>query len=134
MGFLAKNSLLLLVAAAAVFLAAAGVAFARFSDTGPVGGNTFIADTLGPPTGLAAGGGASITLNWTATSDTYASGHRVFRGTASGGPYAQIAEVTPRTTTDYVDNPAAGTYYYVVRAFYQNWESADSNEASATSP
>ena len=29
----------------------------------------------------------------------------------------------------YDDTPAAGTYYYVVRAYYQSWESVDSNEA-----
>ena len=56
----------------------------------------------------------------------------MLRGTASGGPYSQIAEVTPRTTTTYTDSPADGTYYYVLRAFYQSWESVNSNEASAT--
>ena len=106
-----------------------GLALAFFTDTFANGANTFTADTLDPPAGLAASGGASITLNWTATVDTYASGHRVLRGTATGGPYTQIAEVTPRTTTTYTDNPASGTYYYVLRAFYQNWESGNSNEA-----
>ncbi|MBI2913817.1 MAG: DNRLRE domain-containing protein, partial [Chloroflexi bacterium] len=92
--------------------------------------NTFNSDTLDAPTGLTASGGSSVLLNWTATADTYATGHRVLRGTASGGPYSQVAEVTPRTTTTYDDSPAAGTYYYVVRAFYQSWESANSNETS----
>jgi len=133
MSFLAKNSLLALVVLTGLYLAA-GVAFAVFSDTAPVGSNTFNVDTLSPPTSLTAGGGASITLDWTATADTYASGHRVFRSATPGGPYTQIAEVTPRTTATHIDNPAAGTYYYVVRAFYQNWESVDSNEASATTP
>jgi hypothetical protein len=40
--------------------------------------------------------------------------------------------VTPRTTTTYTDNPADGIYYYVARAFHQNWESVNGNEASAT--
>jgi hypothetical protein len=109
-------------------------ALALFTKGGSVGSNTFAADTLNAPTSLTAGGGASITLNWTATTDTYADGHRVFRSSTPGGPYSQIAEVTPRTTTNYADSPAAGTYYYVVRAFSQNWESADSNEDSATTP
>jgi hypothetical protein len=104
-----------------------------FSDQAQVGGNTFTLDTLDPPTGLTATGGASIVLDWTAAVDTYASGYHVQRSTTSGGPYAQIAEVTPRTTTTYTDNPPDGTYYYVVRAFYQSWESATSNEASVSS-
>ena len=122
------------ICAAAVLLLAPSAArsLALLSDTGQVQNGTFTTDTLDPPSGLMAAGGASITLNWTATADTYATGHRVYRSTSSGGPYGQIAEVTPRTTTTYIDNPAAGTYFYVTRAFHQNWESMDSNEASAT--
>ena len=56
----------------------------------------------------------------------------MLRGSTAGGPYTQIAELTPRTTVAYTDNPAAGTYYYIVRGFYQNWESVNSNEASAS--
>lgn len=118
---------------AGVILASAGAfSFALFTDTAQIQNSAFTTDTLNAPTGLTAGGGASITLNWTATTDTYASGHRVFRGTAAGGPYTAIADVTPRTTTTYIDNPTSGTYYYVLRAFFQNWESVNSNEASAT--
>ena len=106
-----------------------GGTLALLTDTDPVGANTFATDTLDPPTSLTATCGATINLNWTATADTYASGHRVLRATASGGPYTQIAEVTPRTTTTYTDSPSAGTYYYVLRGFFQNWESANSNEA-----
>ena len=91
--------------------------------------NSFMADILAPPTGLTAACGAMITLDWTATPDTYATGHRVFRATTPGGPYSQIAEITPRTTVTYDDTPPAGTYYYVVRAYYQSWESVDGNEA-----
>jgi hypothetical protein len=125
---LAAGLLSLAVAGAAV-----GVSAGAFTDQGAVGGNTFLLDTLAPPTGLTASVvGASIRLGWTATVDTYASGHRVFRGASSGGPYTQIDEVTPRTSTTYTDSPGTGAYYYVVRAFYQNWRSVDSNEASAT--
>lgn len=115
-----------------VILATAVTVYAIFTDSDPVTLNDFTSDTLDPPTSLGATGGASADLSWTATVDTYASGHRVLRGTASGGPYSQIAEITPRTTTTYTDSPADGTYYYVVRAFYQSWESANGNEASAT--
>jgi hypothetical protein len=119
--------------AATVFLLAPSAArsLALLSDTGQVQNGTFTTDTLDAPAGLTATGGASITLNWTATADTYATGHRVYRSTSSGGPYNQIAEVTPRTATTYIDNPVAGTYYYVVRSFHQGWESVNSNEASA---
>jgi len=109
------------------------VSLGLFTDTAQVQNGTFGTDTLDAPTSLNATGGATISLSWTATADTYASGHRVFRSTTTGGPYSQIAEVTPRTATTYIDSPSGGTYYYVVRAFYQNWESANSNEASATS-
>ena len=98
--------------------------------------NVLAADTLNPPTGLQATVqcGSPITVSWTSTVDTYASGHRILRGTTAGGPYSQVAEVTPRTTATYGDSPADGTYYYVVRAFHENWESLDSSEVSATTP
>lgn len=47
-------------------------------------------------------------------------------------PTARIAQITPRTTVTYDDTPAAGTYYYVVRAYYLSWESVDINEAEGT--
>ena len=114
-----------------LIMATALSVYAIFTGSTSVTPNDFASDTLNPPTGLTATGGASASLSWTATADTYASGHRVLRGTATGGPYTQIAEVTPRTTTTYIDSPAAGTYYYVARAFYQSWESVNSNEVSA---
>ena len=55
--------------------------------------NSFTADILAPPTGLTAACGTTITLDWTATVDTYATGHRVFRATTPGGPYSQIAQI-----------------------------------------
>ncbi|GAF84577.1 unnamed protein product, partial [marine sediment metagenome] len=121
-----------LAALGLVMLATAVSVYAIWTNSFDNTANDFASDTLEPPTGLGATGGASVDLNWTATADTYASGHRVLRGTDSGGPYSQIAEVTPRTTTTYPDSPADGTYYYVARAFYQNWESVNGNEASAT--
>jgi len=119
------------VALSLLIMATALSVYAIFTGSTSVTPNDFNSDTLNPPTLLAATGGASASLSWTATADTYASGHRVLRGTATGGPYTQIAEVTPRTTTTYIDSPAAGTYYYVARAFYQSWESINSNETSA---
>ena len=112
-------------------LAGTRVAFALFTNTQTVTGNAFSTATLAPPTGVTATGGASITLNWTATTSTYATGYNVLRGTASGGPYTQIAQVTPRTTTTYPDTPAVGTYYYVLQSYVQNWLSVNSNQATA---
>jgi hypothetical protein len=128
------RALKLFVAVALLILASAAAtpASARFTSSPAVGGNVFTSDFLNPPTGLSGSGGSTISLSWTATSDTYASGHRVLRGTASGGPYTQVSEITPRSTTTYNETPAAGTYYYVTRAFYGNWESANSSETSAT--
>ena len=94
--------------------------------------NSWTADTLNPPTSLTTTDGITIRLDWTATPDTYATGHRIYRSTTGGGPYTQIAEITPRTTTTYVDSPAAGTYYYIARAYYLTWESVNSNEATGT--
>ena len=95
-------------------------------------GNLMVADTRDPPTGLAAVGGPTVSLSWTPTPDAYADGHRVYRSETPGGPYTEIASVTPRTTTTYVDSPAAGDYYYVLRAFEGAWVSVESTEAAAT--
>jgi hypothetical protein len=90
-------------------------------------------DTLDPPTGLSATGGTSASLSWTATVDTYASGYEVWRSTTSGSGYALTSTVTPRSATTTTDTPGgAGTYYYVLRSYFQNWRSANSNQASAT--
>lgn len=89
-------------------------------------------DTLDPPTSLAATGGSNAALSWTATVDTYATGYDVQRGTVSGGPYSVVSTVTPRTAVATTDTPAAsGTYYYVLRSYFQSWTSVNGNQASA---
>src|SRR6266851_1348594 len=72
---------------------------ARLVATSSVTANTFSTDTLNPPSGLAGSGlVGNVTLNWTATPDTYATGYRVLRSSASGGPYSQVgSNVTPRS-------------------------------------
>ncbi len=119
---------------ASTFLAATPrFSLARFTDTATSTGS-LASDTLAAPTSLAATGGTSVTLTWTPTVDTYATGYTVLRGSASGGPYTSVGSVTPRTAATTTDSPGAGTWYYVLRSVYQSWTSADSNQASATVP
>lgn len=77
-----------------------------------------------------AAGDNRIDLSWSPVS---AASYRVYRATAAGGPYTQIA--AGLTGTSYSDTDVHGgvTYYYVVRAFNPpSCESPDSGEASAT--
>ena len=120
-----------LLALAALAIPSGSLTLARFTDADDVSG-TVTAETLAPPTVLAAVGGSTITLTWTPTVDTYATGYDVRRGSASGGPYGSIATVTPGTATTTSDAPGPGTWYYVLRSLYQSWASADSGQASAT--
>jgi hypothetical protein len=93
---------------------------------------TVTATTLDPPTGLAATGGGSVGLSWTASVDPWAAGYDVQRATVSGGPYAVISTVTPGTTVATTDTPASGgTYYYVLRSEFQSWTSVNTAEVSA---
>ena len=66
------------------------------------------------------------------TPDTYAAGYHLYRATSSGGTYTLVATITPRTTTTVVDDPGNGTFWYRLRAYFQSWESVDSNTVSAT--
>jgi hypothetical protein len=118
----------LLVAAS---LGAAPISLARLTDaassTKAVG-----SDTLDPPSTLGATGGTLASLTWTATPDTYAAGYDLQRATTSGGPYAVVGTITPRTTVATTDSPSAsGTYFYVLRSTLQSWQSVISNQASA---
>ena len=110
----------------------AATSLARLTDTASSSGS-ISTDTLDPPTTLAAVGGANAGLTWVATTDTYASGYELQRATVSGGPYAVVSTITPRTLVASTDIPPAnGTYYYVLRSVFQNWHSVDSNQASAS--
>lgn len=95
--------------------------------------STFATETLDPPTNLDVTGPLLVkTLTWTATVDTRATGYLVFRSTTSGGPYTQVADVTPATTTVYVDVVVGlGTRYYVVQSYFGSWTSVNSNQDSA---
>ncbi|MEY2418398.1 MAG: hypothetical protein QOG90_1078 [Actinomycetota bacterium] len=127
-----KRRILVIAATALVLCAATAAASAFFTPATVSSAGGVTTSTIAAPTSPSAVGGSSITLNWTATTSTYATGTRVLRGSASGGPYSQIALVTPRTTTTYVDYPPGpGTYYYVLQSYYQQWTSANSAQVSA---
>ena len=85
----------------------------------------------GAPGSLAAtAGSAQISLTWTAASG--ATGYRVHRGTASGGPYTVIQSNLSGTSFTNTGLTNGTAYYYVVTATNGVGEGPSSNEASAT--
>src|SRR5712691_5982756 len=78
----------------------------------------------------------SVSLSWTASASPNVRRYKIYRGTASGGPYRLLTS-PPVVGTSYIDTAVqAGTiYYYVVSALGDgNDESAYSNEAQAVIP
>ncbi len=115
----------------AVSLCAAPTALAQFTRT-PASTGSFSTGTIQPPTGLSASvSGTTVTLTWTPTTSTVVTGYTVRRSTTSGSGYTTIGSVTPRSATTTTDSPGAGTFYYVLRSVFQNWDSDPSNEATA---
>jgi hypothetical protein len=88
--------------------------------------------SLDPPTSIIVTTGGDVVLDWDTSGSSNAAGYRIFRATSSGGPYTQIDEVTPGSADTYTDSPGTGDFYYVLRSFYENWESDDSFEVTAT--
>jgi hypothetical protein len=87
------------------------------------------------PTNLGATGSVGkTTLSWSAASDDFAVDHyNVHRSTTSGFAPAAGNLIGTSTTTGYVDQTIAGTYYYKVVAVDSNNNSGPaSNQASAT--
>lgn len=117
-------------------------AYAGFGSGVSVTSNSFSTATLEPPTGLSAAAScdgsntARITINWTATSSTFADGYDIYRSSIEGGPYTQIDHVTGRTTTTQANSGLATstTYFYVVQSTASSWTSVNSNQAQATTP
>ncbi len=72
-----------------------------------------------------------INLSWTASQD--AASYNVKRSTVSGGPYTVIASTSGTGYSNAGLAPNA-TYFYVVSAMDVTGESADSPQASATTP
>ena len=89
---------------------------------------------MSPPSGLIATAASSsqINLSWTDNSSTE-TGFRIERSSSSAGPYSEIATVGANVTTySNTGLSASTTYYYRVRAYNANGNSASSSVASAT--
>jgi hypothetical protein len=96
-------------------------------------------DTTPPaaPSGLAAIAISSsqINLDWADNKDTDLSYYRVYRSTASGGPYTQIATNVRSSAYSSTGLSSGTVYYYVVTAVDTSGNgSGYSNEASAPTP
>ncbi len=114
-----------LVLAAVALLQACGGSGSSGTGGGGGGGSA-----PGAPTGLTATAGSQqVTLSWIASAG--ATSYHVKRGTATAGPYTQVAAPT---AASYVDTSLTNgvAYYYVVSALNANGESGNSSEATAT--
>ena len=131
-------ALIILALMSAVLLMLTLTSVATFTAPTANPSNQLATATLAAPAGVSAtvqSNGGTVRVAWTATSSIWASGHRVFRATTSGGPYSQIQQIAGLTTVTYDDAPGVGTFYYVVRGYYNvngaNWESVNSTQAVA---
>jgi hypothetical protein len=121
-----------------VTLALAGIVStdtaATFTGAGTNPTNTLGSAQLAAPTSLAAtitSNGGTVNLSWTATTSAWATGTRIYRATVSGGPYSLAGTIVGLGTTTWSEAPGSSIYYYVARAYFQNWESANSNQITA---
>ncbi|MBI5406211.1 MAG: putative Ig domain-containing protein, partial [Nitrospirae bacterium] len=84
---------------------------------------------------VAGDNGGAIVLNWALSTAGDVTQQRIYRGTATGGPYGTLVTTIPNNTTStYTDNTGltnGTTYYYVIRAYDGTQESGNSNQASA---
>lgn len=124
---------ILVVAAAAL----SGTASAAFQSHSAAVSQTITTGTLAAPTAVKAACVAlssNVTLTWTATTSTIATGYKILRSNTNGGPYTAIGTVTGRTTTTYTDTIGTlTTQYYVVQATRNNWTSPNSNQSGVQS-
>jgi hypothetical protein len=104
----------------------ASLAFLTSNRTSPA---AFTSGSLQPPTGVGGTAGSSVSLDWTASSSSNATGYHLLRSSTSGSGYAQVKNVTPVSATAATDAPGFGTWYYVLDTYLGGWTSAHSNEA-----
>lgn len=76
--------------------------------------------------------GHSVTVTWNTSPN--ASSYNLYRATASGGPYVQVASGITVTTYSDTQVGHSQTLYYVATAVNGNSESGYSNEAAAVIP
>jgi hypothetical protein len=124
-------------AVAAAVLAAPTAAWARYSASNATA-LSVTADTLAPATSVSftkrcsyyGAGGSSVTVTWTASTDSYANGYTVSLATSSGT--AASTQVSGHNTTAAtLPVPKSGTAYSVnVVAGYQQWTSTTATAAS----
>jgi hypothetical protein len=94
-------------------------------------------NTLAPPASTTltrnwcfAGIAANVTISWTASPSAYATGYDVLRGTATGGPYTLQTSVGSGTLSYTQTISTGSSLYYVVRASFLSWRSANSTEVT----
>jgi tRNA A-37 threonylcarbamoyl transferase component Bud32 len=127
-----------IVLAVILALLATGLVVPLFrGDPVPAGPNP-----LRPPTNLTAVGECNgffdpdVVLHWSPSRSRFADGYRVYRSTASGGPYERVGVIGDWTTTSFVDDAVGvdGQYFYVVRATEDKRVSKPSGQAQADTP
>jgi hypothetical protein len=117
---------------AALVVGAAPMTLARFTDAGEAAA-TFSTGSILPPTSVATSvSGGVVTLTWTPTTSSAATGYDVLRSSTSGSGYSVVGTVTPRTATTTTNSPGGGTWYYVLQSSLENWRSSNSNQALAS--
>jgi hypothetical protein len=122
----------------AAVLVVASPALASYLDSATATA-AFTTTSLAAPTGVGAAGGCAgtlqpkVTLTWTATTTTFATGYDVYRAVGLGAS-TYLTTVTPRTATSYVDTAVSllTSYTYTLKTKYQSWTKASSTAAAIT--
>lgn len=139
----ARRFIYVVLVAAIVWGHLDAIAMGTFSSAPSPPSMTVSSATLAAPSGLGAVNQNCVTLTstqvkltWTATSSTWADGYEIFRSLVNGGPYTSKGTVSGQSTVTWTDTTPlfSTTYYYVVQATKNNWRSANSNQASITTP
>ena len=117
-----------------------GPALGSFGDSATAA-STLTTTSLAAPTSFTATAGCTtsipkvpkVTLSWTATTSTFATGYDVYRAVGAG-TQTLLTSVSPRTVTSYVDNSVSlvTSYTYSVRTRYAAWSKASSNASATT--
>jgi hypothetical protein len=101
---------------------------AALQDTVTAKNITFTGSALAPPTSLTptlGADGETVTLTWTATASTFATGYDLYRGATAGTYPTFVANINGRTTVSTTDVPPSGTAaHYAMVSRYQGWSSA----------